>query len=311
MNEQVGRRTTWNEARALPDMAQLLVANFALVKRIVSGVCRDSGVQPWDECDLLGDVLLKLVDKDYAVIRAYRGECPLSLYLRTVIRRILLDRRVSEWGKWRASKKARLLGGAAVQIERLMQRDRFTRQEAIGLVTHDPRSSISSDVARSIAAELPLRVRPFTVPLESDELPSHDGCPLCVLIDKTHTDRAQIIQRALRTALATLTDDERGFLHLRFGKGRKIAHIARELGLDQQALYRMYSQILCRLRRALERMNVTVEDVRPILGRGLIESLSPMFEMNQRPVSRTTLLNPPSRGALQSIRAVCQTASVA
>src|SRR5690349_7695036 len=119
---------------ALPDIDR----HVALVKKLVRQVSARNGVRADDQSDLLGDVLLKIVKNDYAVLRAFRGG-ELAVFLRTVIYRVLLDRRTAVWGKWRVSRKARALGDAAVQMERLLMRERLTAPEAVRAMAHDPK----------------------------------------------------------------------------------------------------------------------------------------------------------------------------
>ena len=112
----------------------------------------------------------------------------------------------------------------------------------------------------------------MTVALPTEQLAASNGCPLRLLLNKIDGLKAVRIHRALRTAVTTITAEDRHLLQLRFGEGRRIVDIARALDLDQPALYRRYAQLLNRLRRALEGMEVTADDVRPLLGEGLLPS---------------------------------------
>ncbi len=250
-----------------------LERNLALIKRVVREVCQRKGVLPKDEGELLGDVLLKLVNNDYAVLHAFRGD-DLRVFLRTVVYRVLLDKRTAAWGKWRASRKAQNLGSAAVQLERLIARDRLTPREAVRVLAHDPRWKVTSDAARTMLAALPVKRRPLEVPLESDAFSASAVDFVREPREQRELElRAARISGALRTALRSMTIDERQLLSLRFRHGAAVADIARHTGVEQKALYRRYEQIFRRLRRALEQADVTIDEIRPLLGQGMVDNM--------------------------------------
>lgn len=253
------------------EMPDILVHNLALIKRVVRDVFHRKGARGEDEGELLGDVLLKLVKNDYAVLRAFSGRSDLDLFLRTLVYRVLLDRRRSLWGKWRVSRKAQELGSAGVQLERLIGRDRLTPGEAVRALAHDPRWNVTSDTARTMLVGLPVRRRPLEVPLESRGLPPQLPAREPALPEGDLARHAARVQRALQSALRALTSEERTLLALRFRDGESVACIARRLALDQKPLYRRYEQIFRALRDALHGADVTVAEIAPLLGHGLVD----------------------------------------
>jgi hypothetical protein len=182
----------------------VLATHLPTIRAVVRVVSRRHGCRGEEEADLLSEVFLHLMKDDYAVLRKFRGTSSLQTYLRTVACRVLLDRRIAAWGKWRPTAKAKALGASARQLERLVVRDHFTPQEAIGVLTHSPGTNISYDAAVRLCGDLRLRLRAQRISL--DEAASRLGAwpedHLTSLPDLPR--RADMLARALRRALGTL-----------------------------------------------------------------------------------------------------------
>ena len=93
---------------------------------------------------------------------ATRGRGSLNTYLRVVIERLVLDMRVTNWGKWRPSARARRLGAEAVLFEQLTVRDGQHRGSCRNRSSprhgrhgprrvHQDRGSVSRRAARAVS----------------------------------------------------------------------------------------------------------------------------------------------------------------
>lgn len=85
----------------------LFLAQLPAVDRVIAFVCRRHRLSPDEGAESAAVVRLKLVEGDYAVLRAFRGQSSIQTYLSVVIQRMVLDHRASAWGKWRPSAEAR------------------------------------------------------------------------------------------------------------------------------------------------------------------------------------------------------------
>lgn len=255
----------------------VLLANLAAIRAVVRAVHRRYGRAGEDECELLSDVFLRLVQDDYAVLRKFRGESSLRTYLHKVATRVLLDRRVGTWGKWRPSARALALGEAARQLERLVVRDHLGAQEAIGALTHTPGTKLGYDAAVRLYGALRPRPRARHTPLdrEADRLaawPDDDGVAL-----REAGECAVRLAAALRLALDALEPDDYRLLRLRYCEGKSVADIARASGRCQKRLYRACERALGRLRSALAHSGVSIADVREVVGHARV-GLDEVFE---------------------------------
>jgi RNA polymerase sigma factor (sigma-70 family) len=243
------------------------VRHLPLVRQVVRRVCNRYRVSAADQADFEAAVFLKLIEDDYAVFRRFEGRSGLQTFLSSVVHRFLLDRRNSEWGKWRPSSQARRLGDAAVQLERLTVRDGVPSCEAVATLAHHPGVNMSSTELHALEAQLPPRVprrRPVEIP---ETLAAHAQERSDRALEQRDAARqASRVRSALVVALASLHRDDRRLLRKRFHEGHSLAAIARATGADQKALYRRFERILGQIRGQLESMALTGATVVPLLG---------------------------------------------
>jgi RNA polymerase sigma factor (sigma-70 family) len=239
---------------------------------IIESVIRDLGRRyrlSRDEQEEFGaNVKVRLIDRDYAVLRRFEGRSSLATFLRTVITRQFLDERIKAWGRWRPSADAVRLGPTAVVLERMLERQHLPLDEAIeALLSRDP--SLEEDMLRDLAALLPNRVtgRRLVDDTALEHLPTLEGTPEQLLEEEWASGMAQKAAAALRAVIETLPSRDRLLLRLRYEQGTTVADIAKVLGEEQKPLYRQLDRLLQRLRRELEAHGVCGDHVRGMVSR--------------------------------------------
>ena len=252
-----------------PEAQELLTANLAVVERAVAFAARRYRLDPADAEEFAGVVKLRLVDNDYAIVRAYQERSSFSTYLSIVVQRMALDYRIHAWGKWHSSAEAKRLGPLAVELEKLLHRDGRTLEDAEKMLA--PRyAEVSRPVLVSLAARLPERApRRRDVALEEAELVAVTR-PAEVEEPALADDRRRVSERVssiMSAVLSRLPDDERLILQLRFEGGMTVAQIARSLGLDPKLTYRQIERNMRDFRRELERSGIAPGDVADVIGR--------------------------------------------
>jgi RNA polymerase sigma factor for flagellar operon FliA len=242
-------------------------ANLALIDRVSAIVARKHYVRADAAEDFQADVRVRLMEDDYRVLRQFSGRSHLRTYLTTVIARLLLDRQIHEWGKWRPSARARQLGPLAVRLEQLVWRERHSPDEAIELLRTNHRVDAPERELHILLAELPTRTTTRDVGEEALGTlpgPREAGAERLVL-EGEHADLERRCGCALQVALRGLTSEDRLILRLRFEHGRSVADVARRLRLEQKPLYDRIARLLARLRSALEQQGVGAAAVRRML----------------------------------------------
>jgi DNA-directed RNA polymerase specialized sigma24 family protein len=135
------------------------LANTELIEKATRFACRRHHLYAADAQDFASVARLHLIDRDYAVLRAFKGQSLLQTYLVTVLTRCFLDWRNSRWGKWRNSAEARRMGPMAVHLETLINRDGYSFEEAYQTLRSRHGLSESPEALQAIAARLPRRTR--------------------------------------------------------------------------------------------------------------------------------------------------------
>lgn len=276
----MGRRSR-REAR------EMLEANIELVERIVESARRRGKLAGVDVDDFRSEVYAKLVDNDYAVLRRFAGKSRLGTYLTVVAQRVLLDLRAREWGKWRNSTAAKRLGPAAVALENLLWRDRFTLDEAVELLAARAEIPQSREELCDLGARLPRRLpRRFVGAERLDRLASSSSAEVS-LCRREREGSARRLEAALNRALESLEPRDRQLLRLHFIEGKTVASIARRLDLNQRRLYSRLERLMGRLRGRLEAAGIGAARVRELFGKEALSlDLALVEEKHHRRPSR-------------------------
>ena len=254
---------------------ELFDANLLVIERVIAHVGRDARLQGADAEDFASAARLRLLDRGCAVLGRYEGRSSLAGYLTIVVRRFLIDYKRAQGQRWFASAEAQRRGAVAVQLEQLLRRDGRTLDEAIAVLSMQF-PDVTPASLEQLAAALPDRPpAPRLVAIgedEDDPPPPPRSAADDIVRALDVRDRSREASRAVRTALAALTPEDRVIIRLRYGKEMSIADIARALGVAQRPLYRRVEALMAGLRRTLEETGLTAGDVAD-LAAGAGESL--------------------------------------
>jgi RNA polymerase sigma factor (sigma-70 family) len=245
----------------------LLEEHLGAIERAIARVCHESRLAGADAEDFGSSVKVALLADDCAILRKFEGRSSMPTYLTIVARRLLVDARRAE-GRWYASADAQRRGAVAVQLERLLVRDRRSFAEAADIVRRE-HPEVTVQELEALAAALPPRVpRPVVVPVvEGDEERLAGGGTAADLVEALDARRqSRRANDAVRLVMATFTAEDRVILRLRFGGNASVVSIARALGLEQRPLYRRLEALLARLRAGLEAAGVDASAVDDLIG---------------------------------------------
>ncbi len=243
---------------------QLFQEQAEIIDAVLTQICRGRRLTI-DICEEFSSwVRLRLLEGDSAILRKFAGRSSPRTFLMTVIKRLYLDWRNKEWGKWRPSSAARRVGPVAIELERHVLRDRVPFDEAVEhLVTRGV--APSREACEAIWSQLPQK--PWRRTASEEELdstpaePEADGSTA-----DEQNDSATRTADALTRAIAALDDGDHLILRLRFADGFTVARIAQVIGHDQRALYRRFDQVMAKLKAALLAHGVSASDIVDLLG---------------------------------------------
>jgi len=250
-----------------PEAPELLTSNLALVDRAIAFACRRYRFTPDDADDFAATVKLKLVDDDYAILRAYEARSSFATFISIVVQRMALDYRTHAWGKWHDSAEAKRLVHTAIQLERLIHRDGRSFEDAATILCARD-GTLTREALATIAARLPTRApRHHEVELEEAETVSARSETEERLMTADRKRLSERVSAIVSDVIARLSDDDRLILQLRFEGELTVAQIARMLHIDQKLLYRRIEQRMRELRREIERNGIDWRDVVDLIGR--------------------------------------------
>ncbi len=240
---------------------KLFSRRFRQIEGIIRGVTAHRRLNADEGEELYSQVMLKVVQDDFAVLRGFQGKSRWSTYLTVIVQRVLLDHRVKEWGRWRPCALARRLGPTAVRLDRRINRDGLDSAAAIRELLAIGADESAAELER-LAARIPRRPRRRLVPCEKHLRMLAGGEAADRRVEDAERQRvAADLNQALTSALRDLPESERDLLVMRFGRGWTVRRIAASQSLEERPLYRRFERILRRLRRRLERIGLRRRDV--------------------------------------------------
>jgi RNA polymerase sigma factor (sigma-70 family) len=243
----------------------MFLSNLDVIGRIIRFVSQRQKLTAADVEEFASEVKLKLVEKDYAILRKFEGRSSLQTFLTVVIQRIYLDFRNHHWGKWRPSAEARRLGPLAMRLEVLMSRDSLGFTEACRQLELNESLDVDHSELLRIASRLPARTRRRMVGEEAlEHTPSNAASDASALLAERRA-AAHRIAIALAGAIQRVGDQDRLILRLRFQEEFTVVEVARALDLEAKPLYRRFDTLLRQLRQAMVDAGISAAEAQEVL----------------------------------------------
>ena len=258
------------------DYQRLLLDNLDLINQIVRTVGRRRHLSATERDDLASFVKLRLIENDYAVLRKFQNRSSLWTYLAAVVERLSLDFCAEKWGRWRPSAMAERLGPVAVTLERLVNRDSHTVDEAIEILTTNHDVGLTSGQLRKIWEQLPVRLRNTEVGEEAAEELSSSETSEDAIDEADRRPDIERLQQSLKNAFAEIADQDRVLIALRFDQDMSMVEISKLTNSSVPTLHRRLDKSVKQLRLALSRAGFDPREVVKLIGHPSI-ALSPLL----------------------------------
>lgn len=243
----------------------LFLEHLPLIEKVIADSARRSNFLPQDAEDFGSWVKLRLIERDYRVLRAHKGLSRVSTFLTTVIKNLTRDYQDHLWGKYRPSAQAKKLGSTAVALERLLVRDGFELEEAIRILTTRLQVGVTEEELQEHAAALKPRERRRFVDAEVLEIQGVEEDQEARAAAEVHEETQARLQQIVEIALTKLSAQDFLILQLFYGEGLPISRIAKTLHLEQRPLYRRHQRCLGQLKEALVEAGVGWPEVQGLL----------------------------------------------
>jgi RNA polymerase sigma factor (sigma-70 family) len=207
--------------------------------------------------------MIKLADRDHAVLRQFEGRSSIDTFLTVVIARVCQDYLDKLRGKYRPSAAAKKLGQIAIWLEMYMNRDHQPFEEACETLRSKHGVTLSQFELEQLAEQLPVR---FRRRVEGEAalagIPGTDGADDLIL----QAEKEQFRERLwaiIDETVKTWPPEDVVIFRMRFSDGLTVADIARIRGLDQKPLYRRFDEMVDKLRTTLR--DAGIDDVGDLL----------------------------------------------
>lgn len=249
-------------------MAQPQYADHAeVIESVLGRTARHHRLSADQADEFCSWVRVRLLEDDSAILRKFGGRSRLATYLTVVVQRLFLDWRTHEWGKWRPTAEARRAGPVAIELERLVRRDRLEWDEAKALVIS--RGLAASDreceAAWARLPHHPVRRHTGEAVLRDVAAPGHDP------LEEDRHERATRTSTALASAVSALSAQDQLLVKLHFQDSVPLSRLAPLVGGEPRLIYRRMQQLFLQLRASLEAHGVTAGEVRDLVGEGPVE----------------------------------------
>ncbi len=247
---------------------QLSEDDLALLKRAARHGCRRYHLAHEDMEDCLGDLHVKVLANDGAVVRQYRGLSSWNSYLVSIAINHVKDFVHHLWGKWRPCEEAQRLGPLAIELDRLLNREGLTLDEAVLSLLTRPDVNASRVELEELAARFPERTRPKIIPdAELETRPSAEDSPEHAAAKSESASVFRSMLVILREELGKLDPEDQLLLNL-WAEGRRISSLARQLGHDQKSLYGVRDRRLAKLKERFTQAGLDPEQAKAVLRLG-------------------------------------------
>lgn len=239
----------------MPDHT-LFIDHMEAIDRTIDRVAQRAGWFAADADEFRSWVHFKLLEDECRILRRYEGRSSVRTYITVVVTNLMRDFRNARFGKWRPSRHSRRLGTLAVRLDRLVNRDSLTVDQAVRSIASRSDCEASESELRALAVQVPVRPRRHLVDVDRVGTLEADTEADERLWAGRRRDSVRRLSEVLERCMEALDDEDQVILRLRYWEGLSIADVARALGLPQRPLYRRIPRCLERLAEAMRDQGV-------------------------------------------------------
>jgi RNA polymerase sigma factor (sigma-70 family) len=236
------------------DPRELLIIYLPKIDATIRHVVAKSNLP--DPEDFASHVKLKFVEDDYKILRSFQGFSQFETYISSVIRRLLLDYRNAQVGKWRPSAEAKRLGPLAQDLEIKVQREGKSLEQAAQELRYHYKD-VTIEHLKELFDRLPVRERrPVAVDIDNAQHVAIDA-----RFDAETGQLTQRVSQVLNAAVRELTPDDRTLIRWHYGADMQISQISRLMQKNHHSLYRRCRKIAELLRSRLHAAGISASDI--------------------------------------------------
>lgn len=255
---------------------RLFTDNLELITRLVRISGRRHHLSHVELEDFEGYVNYELLKDDCATLRKFQNRSSWWTFLATVIEKLALDFLIQRWGRWRPSAMAEKLGPVAVILDRLVNRDNHTLEEAMEIVRTNHAVGLSYTELRAMWDQLPARPKITEVGEEAAATVSSADSSEVRIEEAARKQDIERLEKTLHAAFNALTAQDRVMIALRYDHGLPVADISKLMKSSVPTIHRRLDRSLKELRGALSRGGFDPRGISSLIGHSTM-TLSPLL----------------------------------
>jgi RNA polymerase sigma factor for flagellar operon FliA len=226
--------------------------------------------------DFSSYVNVELLKDDCATLRKFQQRSSWWTFLAAVIEKLALDFLIQRWGRWRPSAMAEKLGPVAVILDRLVNRDGHTLEEAMEIVRTNHAVGLTYGDLRAMWDQLPARPRLTEVGEEAAATVRSPESSEARVEDAARKEEIARLEGTLQAAFRALASQDRVMIALRFDHDLSAVEIAKLMKSSVPTVHRRLDRSLKDLRVSLSRGGFDPRDISSLIGHSNMV-LSPML----------------------------------
>ncbi|HJU41299.1 MAG TPA: sigma-70 family RNA polymerase sigma factor [Vicinamibacterales bacterium] len=256
---------------------RLFTDNLELIQKLVQISGRRHHLSHVELEDFTGYVNLELLKDDCATLRKFQNRSSWWTFLATVIEKMALDFLIQRWGRWRPSAMAEKLGPVAVILDRLVNRDGHTVEEAMEIVRTNHDVGLTYAELRAMWERLPPRPRLTEVGEEAAAAVSSPDSSEVRVEDAALKAEIERLEKTLHAAFHGLAAQDRVMIALRYDHGLSVVEIAKAMNSSVPTIHRRLDRSLKELRATLARAGFDPREISSLIGHSTV-TLSPLLQ---------------------------------
>ncbi|MBF0287239.1 MAG: sigma-70 family RNA polymerase sigma factor [SAR324 cluster bacterium] len=238
---------------------------FEDLQKVIMSTCARHRVFHQEAEEFISHIHFRLVDKNYAILRAYDGRSSFQTYLYTVVSRLFIDKFRSINGRWRPSKNAEKLGEVAVKFEELVHKERYTAEEAYHILTINHNLQLSREKWEKMIAHLKRTPKLHITSHDEVQDFAEETTPESVITAAIKKAAAEKIKSTLEGLIKELEEDDQLMLKMKFFSGHSIKQISIVLGRNRNYISKRLQSLLIQMKDNLLSQGFDWENVQDTL----------------------------------------------
>jgi len=255
---------------------RLFTDNLELIEKLVRISGRRHHLSHVELEDFSGYVNLELLKNDCATLQKFQNRSSWWTFLASVIEKLALDFLIQRWGRWRPSAMAEKLGPVAVILDRLVNRDNHTLEEAMEIVRTNHAVGLSYTDLRAMWDQLPPRPRMTEVGEDAAAAVSSPDSSEVHVEDAARREDIARLEKTLQAAFGALAAQDRVMIALRYDHDLSVVEIAKVMNSSVPTIHRRLDRSLKELRAALSRGGFDPREIATLIGHSTM-ALSPLL----------------------------------